>query len=121
MTPDPEGTAMTLTIDDTTIASNQTGTWPSKRAHQHEWELPWLPCHAMDRNTATILADTAVQGDLHEGHRLWPDIQGWAEEVMRSRMTVQFADGIPHTRRSVRRQGKAARLFAADGNSGPGS
>jgi len=28
-----------------------------------------------------ILADTAAQGDLHEGHRLWPHIEGWAAEL----------------------------------------
>jgi hypothetical protein len=28
-----------------------------------------------------ILADTAAHGDLHEGHRLWPHIQGWAAEL----------------------------------------
>ena len=28
-----------------------------------------------------ILADTAAEQDLHEGHRIWPFIQGWAEEV----------------------------------------
>jgi len=26
------------------------------------------------------LADTA-EPDLHEGHRLWPHIQGWVEEL----------------------------------------
>ena len=46
--------------------------------------MSWLPGQIMDRNTAItamILADTAAEQDLHEGHRLWPFIQGWAEEV----------------------------------------
>jgi hypothetical protein len=28
-----------------------------------------------------ILADTAGRGDLHQGHRLWPHIEGWAAEL----------------------------------------
>ena len=38
----------------------------------------------LDRNTAItamILADTAAEEDLREGHRLWPHVQGWAEEL----------------------------------------
>ena len=51
---------------------------------QHEWEVSWLPGQPLDRNTAItamILADTSAERDLHEGHRLWPHIQGWAEEL----------------------------------------
>ena len=46
--------------------------------------MSWLPGQILDRNTAItamILADTAAEQDLHEDHRLWPFIQGWAEEV----------------------------------------
>ena len=46
--------------------------------------MSWLPGQTLDRNTAITamtLADTAAEADLHEGHRLWPPIQGWAEEV----------------------------------------
>jgi hypothetical protein len=46
--------------------------------------VSWLPGQILDRNTtitAMILADTAAQADLHEGHRLWPHIQGWAAEL----------------------------------------
>ena len=28
-----------------------------------------------------ILADLTGEQDLHEGHRLWPHIQGWAAEL----------------------------------------
>ena len=28
-----------------------------------------------------ILADTAGEEDLHEDHKLWPHIQGWAAEL----------------------------------------
>jgi hypothetical protein len=46
--------------------------------------VSWLPGQTLDRNsaiTAMILADTAAGEDLHEGHRLWPHIQGWAAEL----------------------------------------
>jgi hypothetical protein len=28
-----------------------------------------------------VLADTTADPDLREGHRLWPHIQSWAEEL----------------------------------------
>ncbi len=46
--------------------------------------MSWLPGQTLDRNTAItamILADTAAETDLREGHRLWPHIQGWAAEL----------------------------------------
>ena len=46
--------------------------------------MSWLPGQPLDRNTAVtamILADLASKADLHEGHRLWPHIQGWAAEL----------------------------------------
>jgi hypothetical protein len=76
---------MGLTINDTTITSTQTGhTARQAPGHHHGWEVSWLPGQILDRNTAItamVLADTVAQGDLHEGHRLWPHIQGWAEEL----------------------------------------
>ena len=85
MTRDPEVTAMTLTINDTTMTSDQTAhTARQAPGHQHGWEVSWLPGQILDRNTAItamILADTAAEQDLHEGHRLWPHIQGWAAEL----------------------------------------
>jgi hypothetical protein len=76
---------MTLTINDTTMTTDQNPhTAQLAPGRPHQWEVSWLPGQALDRNsaiTAMILADTAAQGDLHEGHRLWPHIQGWAEEL----------------------------------------
>ena len=76
---------MTLTINDTTMTSNQNPhTARQAPGRQHQWEVSWLPGQILDRNsaiTAMILADTAGQDDLREGHRLWPHIQGWAEEL----------------------------------------
>jgi len=83
--PDPEGTAMSLTINDTSMTSNHTGhTARQAPGRPHRWEVSWLPGQLLDRNsaiTAMVLADTVAQDDLHEGHRLWPHIQGWAEEL----------------------------------------
>ncbi len=75
---------MTLTINDTTMTSDQTPHTARHAAERNGWEVSWLPGQILDRNTAITamtLADTAVEQDLHEGHRLWPFIQGWAEEV----------------------------------------
>ena len=75
---------MTLTINDTTMTSDQTPHTARHAAERNGWEVSWLPGQILDRNTAItamILADTAAEQDLHEGHRLWPYIQGWAEEV----------------------------------------
>jgi hypothetical protein len=76
---------MTLTINDTTMTSDHTShTARQAPGHQHGWEVSWLPGQILDRNTAVtamILADTTAQADLHEGHRLWPLIQGWAAEL----------------------------------------
>jgi len=46
--------------------------------------VSWLPGQVLDRNTAItamILADTAADERVHEGHRIWPHIQGWAAEL----------------------------------------
>jgi hypothetical protein len=76
---------MTLTINDTSITSDQTGhTARQAPGRQHDWEVSWLPGQVLDRNTvitAMLLADITGKGDLHEGHRLWPHIQGWAAEL----------------------------------------
>jgi hypothetical protein len=76
---------MTLTINDTTMTSDQTGrTAQQVPGRQHRWEVSWLPGQVMDRNTAItamILVGTAAEEDLHEGHRLWPHIQSWAAEL----------------------------------------
>jgi hypothetical protein len=76
---------MTLTITDTTMTSDQTAhTARQAPGPQRVWEVSWLPGQILDRNTAITamtLADTAADPDLHEGHRLWPFLQGWAEEL----------------------------------------
>jgi hypothetical protein len=83
--PHPEVTAMTLTINDTTMTSDQNPhTARLTAGRQHQWEVSWLPGRALDRNTAITamtLAETAAEADLHEGHRLWPHIQSWAAEL----------------------------------------
>ena len=76
---------MTLTITDQTMTSDHTPhTARPAPGRQHAWQVSWLPGRLLDRNTAItamILADTAAAPGLHPGHRLWPHIQGWAEEL----------------------------------------
>ena len=76
---------MTLTINDTTMTSDQTAhTAQQAPGREHAWEVSWLPGQILDRNTAItamILADTTAERDLAEGHRLWPHIQSWAAEL----------------------------------------
>jgi hypothetical protein len=49
------------------------------------WRVSWLPERLMDRNSAitamTIAEYVAEHDDLAEGHRLWPHVEGWAEEL----------------------------------------
>ncbi len=75
---------MALTINDDTMTSDQTPHTARHAPERNGWEVSWLPGQSLDRNTtitAMILADTAAEQDLHEGHRLWPFIQGWAAEL----------------------------------------
>ena len=76
---------MTLTINDTTMTSDQTAhTARQAVGSQHLWEVSWLPGQALDRNsaiTAMVLADHASERDLNERHRLWPFIESWAAEL----------------------------------------
>jgi hypothetical protein len=76
---------MTLTIDDTTMTSDQTAhTARLASGSQQLWEVSWLPGRALDRNsaiTAMTLADLTSEPGLNEQHRLWPFIQGWAAEL----------------------------------------
>jgi hypothetical protein len=75
---------MTLTINDTTMTSDQTDhTARQAPGNEHLWEVSWLPGPALDRNsaiTAIVLADQAGIHDLNEQHRLWPHMEGWAAE-----------------------------------------
>jgi hypothetical protein len=75
---------VTLRIDDTTMTSDQTPHTARHAPGRNGWEISWLPGQTLDRNsaiTAMILAETTAEPDLHEGHRLWPHIQSWAEEL----------------------------------------
>ena len=75
---------MTLTINDTTMTSDQTAHTARHSPGRGGWEVSWLPGQTLDRNTAITamtLADTAAERDPAEGHRLWPHIQSWAGEL----------------------------------------
>jgi hypothetical protein len=75
---------MTLTINDTTMTSDQILHTARQVPSRDGWEVSWLPGQLLDRNTAItamILADTAAEDDLHQNHRLWPFIQSWAAEL----------------------------------------
>jgi hypothetical protein len=75
---------VTLTINDTTMTSDQTAHTARHSPDRGGWEVSWLPGQTLDRNsaiTAMTLADTTAEPGLHEGHRLWPFVQGWAEEL----------------------------------------
>ena len=80
----PGSRTMTLTIHDTTMTSDQTAHTAQQALSRNGWEVSWLPGQILDRNsaiTAMILADITAEEDLHEDHRLWPHIQGWAAEL----------------------------------------
>ena len=75
---------MTLTINDTTMTSDQTVHTARHASDRNGWEVSWLPGQILDRNsaiTAMVLADTTAAPGLREGHRLWPHIQNWAAEL----------------------------------------
>ena len=76
---------MTLTINDTTMTSDQTAhTARQASGNQQLWEVSWLPGRVLDRNsaiTAMTLADLTGEDELNERHRLWPFIESWADEL----------------------------------------
>ena len=75
---------MTLTITDTTMTSDQTAHTARHAPERNGWDVSWLPGQTLDRNTAITamtLADTTTEPGLREGHRLWPHVQAWAEEL----------------------------------------
>ena len=75
---------MTLTITDTTITSDQSAHTARHAPERNGWDVSWLPGQPLDRNTAITamtLADTTTEPGLREGHRLWPHIQSWAQEL----------------------------------------
>jgi hypothetical protein len=52
--------------------------------HEASWHVSWLPGQLLDRNsaiTAMTLADVVGMGKVDAGHRLWPNIEGWAAEL----------------------------------------
>jgi hypothetical protein len=76
---------MTLTINDTTMISDQTAhTGRQAPGGEHLREVSWLPGRVLDRNsaiTAMVLADHARERDLNKRHRLWPFVENWAAEL----------------------------------------
>ena len=62
---------MTLTINDTTMTSDQTAhTARQAPGRQHRWEVSWLPGRTLDRNsaiTAMVLADHAGERTCTRG------------------------------------------------------
>ena len=77
---------MTLTINDTTMTSDQTAHVARQAlSPQHGWEVSWLPGQILDRNTAItamILADLAGEPDLR---RRAPALARRRELVRRAR------------------------------------
>ncbi len=75
---------MTLTINDSTMTSDQTAHTARHMPGRDGWEVSWLPGRILDRNTAITamtVAATVGEADLYEGHRLWPFVQSWAAEL----------------------------------------
>jgi hypothetical protein len=52
--PDPKVTAMTLTINDTVITSDQTTHSAWQEPCGHTWKVLWLPRQLLDRNSAGL-------------------------------------------------------------------
>ena len=74
---------MTLTINDTTMTSDQSPHTARRAPSRNGWEASWLPGRTLDRNsaiTAMVLTDIAADERIREGHRLWSHIDGWAAE-----------------------------------------
>jgi hypothetical protein len=99
---------MTLTINDTTMTSDQAAHTARQAPSEHGWEVSWLPGQLLDRNaaiTAMTLADTAAERDLPGRHRLWPYIQAWAAELgLTGRDAVARAPQPPDDIRSQQKQ-----------------
>ena len=75
---------MTVNITDTTMTSDQSPHTARHAPERDGWDVSWLPGQTLDRNTAITamtLADTTTEPGLNEGHRLWPFVQSWAEEL----------------------------------------
>jgi hypothetical protein len=75
---------VTPKIDDTAMTSDRTAHTARQSSSGHGLDVSWLPGQTLDCNsaiTAMILANTAAERDLAEGHRLWPHVQSWAGEL----------------------------------------
>jgi hypothetical protein len=75
---------MSMTITGTTMTSDQTAHTARHVPGRNGWQVSWLPGQILDRNTAITamtLAETSVEPGLQDGHRLWPHIQSWAQEL----------------------------------------
>ena len=75
---------MTLTLNDSSMTSDRTAHTAGHAPGRNGWEVSWLPGQTLDRNTAItamVLADITAEPGLREGHRLWPHIQSWAQEL----------------------------------------
>ena len=73
----PDVTAMTIT----TITSNQNYDVARQAPGRRGWEVSRLLGPVPDRGTVMLLASTAGERDLPEGHRVWPRIPGWTAEL----------------------------------------
>ena len=94
------------------MSSDRTAHTARPSADRTGWEVSWLPGQTLDRNnaiTAMVLADTTAEPGLREGHRLWPHIQSWSQELgvtapdAIARIT-QSANGITSHQEQVSRQ-----------------
>ena len=103
---------MTLRITGTAMTSDQSAHTARPAPGRDGWEVSWLPGQALDRNTAITamtLAEAAAEPGLAEGHRLWPHIQGWAEELGLTApdaiaQAAKPPDGIDHHQEPAARQ-----------------
>ena len=75
---------MTLTINDTTMTSDQTAHTARHAPDRNGWEgvlAPRPDPGPQHRHHRDDPGRPTAEHDLREGHRLWPHIQGWAEEL----------------------------------------
>ena len=97
---------MTVTISDTAITSDRSHCTARHSPDRNGWEVSWLPGQVLDRNTAItamVLADTAAEHDLHDGHPLWPPVQSWAGEFGLTAAEAIAKASQPPEGRSIRK------------------
>ena len=73
---------MNIRITDEAMTSDTTP--HSARAEGDGWTVTWLPGRTLTRNqaiTAMVLAERVSHGARDQGHKDWPFIEGWAEEL----------------------------------------